>query len=398
MDINPLRKEALDYYFANDVTLRQAVKHFNDMFTLRSMYRWIREDKRNDTKKKKNVCYSNDVKQEAIKLYTVDRLSYSEIGKKLGITSHSTISLWIERYTMSRMVANDSMKGVVIEKEEMPDDVEELKKALHKARLERDIAYAMFEVHDCPKEVSLSATDLSVSQKSQIVLMLRHKYRLYELLDALDLKKSSYYYSINSNKKQIRHEMVNDIVLATHNELSKDGKYNIGYRPTMDGIHDRGYTISEKVVRESMRELGISAKTKEKKNHYSSYMGQVGLVAPNILNREFLAFEPNDTYLTDISEFKLSNDKKIYLSSIVDVFNKEIVGYSMSTHPNVKLVMDSLHMALSNLPLGATPSLIHSDQGHHYQREEYVKTLENANILQSMSRKATTADNASNGE
>lgn len=65
---------------------------------------------------------------------------------------------------------------------------------------------------------------------------------------------------------------------------------------------------------------------------YNSYRGEVGKVAPNLLNREFEAMKPNEKWVTDITEFHLFG-QKIYLSPILDLYNGEIISYDISNHP-----------------------------------------------------------------
>jgi len=122
------------------------------------------------------------------------------------------------------------------------------------------------------------------------------------------------------------------------------------------------------------------------------HMGEVGEKAPNLLNREFFASKPNEKWVTDITEFGLFG-YKLYLSTILDLYNGEIVGYSMSMHPNFAQVLDTLNKAFAKI--GNDSNLIlHSDQGWQYRHKEYHERLEEKGIRQSMSRKGNCHDNA----
>ena len=99
--------------------------------------------------------------------------------------------------------------------------------------------------------------------------------------------------------------------------------------------------------------------------------------------------------MTDVTEFKCTDDEKLYLSPMMDLYNGEIIGFSMSKRPTLDFVIDSLKQALPVIQERATyRTTIHSDQGWHYQHNTWVKTLKQNKIFQSMSRKATCADNA----
>lgn len=139
-----------------------------------------------------------------------------------------------------------------------------------------------------------------------------------------------------------------------------------------------------------MKELGLKCQVRMKK--YKSYRGRVGKVADNILNRDFSAEKPNEKWVTDITEFKLFGEK-LYLSPVLDLYNREIISYALHSRPTYSLVDTMLYQALDRLEEDHE-LLIHSDQGWHYQMPQFRNTLENHNITQSMSRKGNCHDNA----
>ncbi len=85
-------------------------------------------------------------------------------------------------------------------------------------------------------------------------------------------------------------------------------------------------------------------------------------------------------------------DEKVYLSPVLDLFNNEIVSYSISTSPNLEQVREMLNGLFAKLLADATP-IFHSDQGWQYQHAEYQRLLAEHNITQSMSRKGNCMDN-----
>lgn len=131
---------------------------------------------------------------------------------------------------------------------------------------------------------------------------------------------------------------------------------------------------------------------KQRKSRYKSYRGEVGKIAPNILNREFNVNAPYTKLTTDVTEFNVCNEK-IYLSPILDLFNNEILSYSISTSPNFAQTKDMLQGLYNILPNNSKP-LLHSDQGWQYQMKEYQRSLKEHRITQSMSRKGNCLDNS----
>lgn len=139
-----------------------------------------------------------------------------------------------------------------------------------------------------------------------------------------------------------------------------------------------------------MNEEKIKCMVRIKK--YRSYKGEVGKIAPNLLERDFSTTAPNEKWVTDVTEFSLFG-QKLYLSPILDLHSSYLVSYTISEHPALSLVLDMARQALSVLPRGAEP-ILHSDQGWQYQNKRYQKLLKDHGIKQSMSRKGNCLDNA----
>ena len=166
------------------------------------------------------------------------------------------------------------------------------------------------------------------------------------------------------------------------------GRY--GYRRITDQLHSDGIDINHKTVQKLMRQMGLKAK--QKKQHYRSYKGELGKIAPNVINRDFHADAPDQKWTTDVTQVKIK-DCKIYLSPVLDMFNGEIVSYVISNSPNMKMVMTMLEKAFKKRDIQGN-LIFHSDQGWQYQHKRYQKALEDRHITQSMSRKGNCLDNA----
>jgi transposase InsO family protein len=110
-----------------------------------------------------------------------------------------------------------------------------------------------------------------------------------------------------------------------------------------------------------MQQAHLTCKLREKK--YRSYRGQIGKVAPNLLKRDFRAAKPNSKWTTDITEFRLMG-QKLYLSPIMDLFNGEIISYTLSKSAAFHQVTEMLENAFQKVP-GSIRLILHSDQGWH---------------------------------
>jgi transposase InsO family protein len=187
-------------------------------------------------------------------------------------------------------------------------------------------------------------------------------------------------------EKADKHEAVKAEITKIYHE--NKGRY--GYRRITLELRNRGFGTNHKTVQRMMKELNLICRVRIKK--YRSYRGEVGRIAPNILNRDFSVSKPNEKWVTDITEFSLFG-QKLYLSPILDLYNGEIISYNLSRSPNFAQTADMLDKAFTKIP-GNINFILHSDQGWQYQMAQYRKLLKGKGITQSMSRKGNCLDNA----
>lgn len=166
------------------------------------------------------------------------------------------------------------------------------------------------------------------------------------------------------------------------------GRY--GYRRITMTLHNMGIIINHKTVRRLMRESGIRCELRLKK--YRSYRGLLGKIAPNVLERNFEANKPNTKWATDVTEFSICGQKR-YLSPIIDLYNREIVCYSISKSATLLMVTNMLEKSFRRV-YKKNKLILHSDQGYQYQNSVYQQMLKNKGIIQSMSRKGNCLDNS----
>ena len=199
------------------------------------------------------------------------------------------------------------------------------------------------------------------------------------------MARSSFYYHYLANKTDKYQEVKLQIKAIYHKHK---GRY--GYRRITDELRKLGTLINHKTVLKLMRNLGLKSLIRTKK--YTSYKGEKGRIAPNVLQRAFKADKPNQKWVTDITEFKVK-DKKLYLSPVMDLYNQEIISYELSERPVFNQVIQMLKKAFKTTK--DTKDLIfHSDQGWQYQMKQYQVLLKKKGIVQSMSRKGNCLDNA----
>lgn len=215
---------------------------------------------------------------------------------------------------------------------------------------------------------------------------LRHKHQVSLLIEVSVLPRATYYYHAKRRMQPDKHSEIKEQITEIHAE--NKGRY--GYRRITDVLHQRGYIINHKTVQRLMKQLGVVCRVRMKK--YRSYKGEVGKIAPNLLERDFEATAPNQKWVTDVTEFSLFG-QKLYLSPILDLCSRDVFSYTISEKPSLYMTVDMLAEAFAKIP-DNTQLILHSDQGWQYQHKQYQQMLTEKGIRQSMSRKGNCLDNA----
>ena len=141
-----------------------------------------------------------------------------------------------------------------------------------------------------------------------------------------------------------------------------------------------------------MRDAGLQGAMPKKRRVITTDSNHTLSVADNILNREFVADRPNHKWVTDIT-YIATDEGWLYLATVLDLFNRMIVGWSMSQHIDERLVEAALRMALQRRSVDAN-LLHHSDRGSQYASGGYQRLLSDWGITVSMSRRGNCYDDA----
>ena len=200
------------------------------------------------------------------------------------------------------------------------------------------------------------------------------------------ISSSTYSYELSKSDIDDKNtEIVNRI-----KDIFYENKKRYCVRRIYHQLINEGFKINHKKVQRIMNKYGLFAKKYKKK--YRSYQGRVGVVADNIILRDFKANKPNQKWTTDVSQFSFRWGN-CFLSPIMDMFNNEIVSFDLST----KADYQQIERMLKKVNIGEkdyTGLILHSDQGWQYQNPRYVDSLLKSGIKQSMSRKGNCYDNS----
>ena len=426
-------KLVLEYLEGND-----GIREFGRKYGISPSHitNWIRLYKANGREGlliTKKIYYSEEFKIKVIKYMLDNKLSINKTAPLFGIPVPSTLWRWFQEYKKkenqdvvmkeeimtkksksqnnkkNKEITNTTIKqeelssNVLLEEinnlrkqlEDKDKELKETKDELYHTQMQRDIIKKKLKYFKIEEEISIESSVL-------IIADLKRTYSVKDLLGELNIPKSTFY----DNFKYVTKDEDGSFIYVKPDKYIEQKEvilkiFNLsgctyGYRrikDALDALKEKKYNLNHKTVQNLMKELNIKSTIrchKKSNNNISS-----GEPSSNIINRNFEASHPNEKWATDITEFKFTNNEKFYLSAVIDMFNSEVINYTIGNSPNLELVKNMMLGAIKNVSKNDLKNLIlHSDQGWHYRHQNFRAILEEFKINQSMSRKGTPIDNA----
>ncbi|MCR2045417.1 IS3 family transposase [Anaerosalibacter massiliensis] len=214
-------------------------------------------------------------------------------------------------------------------------------------------------------------------------------YTIMMLCEVLGVSRSAYYKYRNRIKPE--KEKQDELLCSLINEYHSTFNGILGYRRMTMFINKLNHkSFSEGYIYRLMNILGIKARIRKKKVNRKRIKPEY--IKENVLSRDFIARFPNQKWLTDVTEFSISGDnRKLYLSPIMDLYDNSIIEYEFSFKNNNQLVFKMFDKATQKYP-DAKP-IFHSDRGFQYTGNTFKSKIEEAGMTQSMSRVGKCIDN-----
>ena len=215
------------------------------------------------------------------------------------------------------------------------------------------------------------------------------QFNITTMCKIFDIKPSSYYDWIKRDisAQQIHRNHCELLVKAAHSET----KERYGYERLHAYLNQQGHEISRYRVRSIKEEHDIKCR-RHKRFKVTTDSDHNKLVYPNVLDQNFEASRPNQSWVSDIT-YIWTNEGWLYLAGVKDLYTKELVGYAINKRMTADLVCRALNMAIKN----KRPSkglIVHSDRGSQYCSYAYHKIIKQQQFTGSMSGKGNCYDNA----
>jgi putative transposase len=219
---------------------------------------------------------------------------------------------------------------------------------------------------------------------------LSRRYPIVGLCEIANISRSGYYKFLSAPEGP----KAGDTELVAHIRcIQGKVKQIYGYRRMKLALEGRfNISVNKKRVARLQKDQGLQALIRRKRFNYPVNSLALEPPKPNILARNFVAARPNQKWVTDITWIQVGS-QRLYLSAVMDLFNREIVSYRVSDSIALPFVLETFEQAFRNRR--PTQVLVHSDQGGHYTSPAFCSMLRAYNAVQSMSRKGNCWDNAS---
>lgn len=206
------------------------------------------------------------------------------------------------------------------------------------------------------------------------------------------LSRSGYYKRLKTPSRPSRAERDKELLTQMLSLYITHGG-NLGNIRFKDALREKyQITVNEKRIQRMREYYNMPLKTKRRKPKKT---GGIHFVCDNILNRNFTAILPGKKLCIDITYLRVTKprEKFIYLCAIIDLFNNEIIAYSIQDTMEMSLVFKTLTL-VEEKGLAEPNAILHSDQGIQFTSPRYVNRLKRMNLIQSMSRRGNCWDNA----
>ncbi len=313
--------------------------------------------------------FTNEEKQAILERYISKSESPTSIIKSVGI-SKSTFYKWLSDYRTEQ--AESKRKGLTLRNFNL---------------LEAKVKRLEGIIEIIKKANVLPNTPLQ--QKLYAAEKLSGEYSVHMICDALDIARGTYYNHMFRNKKDNTwYAKRREALRIQIQEVFDENSQIFGARKIAAILRNKGVKVSDEMVRELMKDMGLVSIRQEAKKLYTDGIKR----NKNYLNQEFDPDSPNQVWVSDITYFKC-NGKSYYICVIIDLYARKVIAYKAGKKNSTQLIKTTFRQAYENRQPSSS-LIFHTDRGANYCSKtlnDYIKSL---GITRSFSRPYVPYDNS----
>ncbi|WP_322113495.1 IS3 family transposase [Leptospira soteropolitanensis] len=215
-------------------------------------------------------------------------------------------------------------------------------------------------------------------------------FGVVKMCKTLEVSRSGFYNW--KNRKLSKRKAYNILLLTEIKRIHKESEERYGSPKIYQELLSKGYSCSKKLVEKLMKIGNIRSKIVKRFTVVTTNSNHSATISPNLLNREFKASKPGKVWCSDITYIEIDS-RWFYLTMIIDLFNREIVGWDLSESLEAKSLLNCFEKAIL-LHQPKPGCIFHSDRGIQFASKEFRNKITEHKMKQSMSRKGDCWDNA----
>jgi transposase InsO family protein len=219
----------------------------------------------------------------------------------------------------------------------------------------------------------------------------RATYGVKRLCRVLNIRRQGYYEWLEAAPARAERQRAEDDLAAEIAEIHTAHKEAYGSKRVTVELHRRGRRVNRKKVERIMRERGVVGWTRRRRRSLTK-QDLTAPPAPDLIGRDFTAAAPGERFVGDIT-YLPTEEGWLYLATVIDLHNREVVGHAMANHMRAELVCDAVELA-HRRGLLSTGAIFHSDRGSQYTSADFRRKLQTCTLRASMGRIGSCFDNA----
>ncbi|UKL04175.1 MULTISPECIES: IS3 family transposase [unclassified Streptomyces] len=319
--------------------------------------------------------YSAEFRADAVALARSSGRPVSRIAAELGV-NHETLRQWIK-------TAENAERPEALAESTRDAEIAALRKQVRELEMERDILRRAAKY--CGRDELVS--------RFEFVADRRGAFGVKRLCTVLNLSRSGFYRWLKTAPTRAAKKAADAALTRRIRTVHTESGKTYGAKRITAELRAGGVMVNRKRIERLMRQHSIQGRMLRRR-HRTTIPDPAAQAVPDLLRRNFTAPAPDRAWIGDITYLPLAGGSFLYLATVIDVFSRRLLGWSMAGHMRAELVTDALNAAIRTRGGQVDGVIFHSDHGAQHGSKAFADACYSAGIRWSMGAVGTSADNA----